>query len=187
MGPLSGFNAAGRVAGLALGLAFALATAMPAGAGGDERYARAKTAYDEAAASGDQDHPGYDRALVIWQEMAADGDARAMYHIGMMYMFGLGSVGIDQQTAMQHVRAGAEGGYPVAQSFMGWVVETGDGTMAVTGDEIALAWWRKGAEGGHCTAVRRMSRAYRNGELGLARDAAKADAWAAREDGCFKN
>jgi TPR repeat protein len=161
------FTAAVRVTILVLGLSSALATAMPAGAGGDERYTRARAAYDEAAASGNQKHPGYGEAFVIWEQMAADGDARAMYHIGMMYLFGLGPVGIDQQVAMQHVRAGAEGGYPVAQSFMGWVVETGDGTMA--------------------TAVRRLTRAYRNGELGLERDAAEADAWAAREDGCFKN
>jgi TPR repeat protein len=166
--PSNPFTVALRAVVLALGLSSALAAAMPAGAEGDELYARARAAYDEAAASGNQKHPGYDEAFEIWEQMAADGDAR-------------------QQVAMQHVRAGAEGGYPVAQSFMGWVVETGDGTMAVTGDEAALGWWRKGAQGGHCTAVRRMSRAYRNGELGLERDAAKADAWAAREDGCFKN
>ena len=172
-------------AAIAVLLALSALTA-PAGAG-DDRHARAKAAYDEAQASRDGEHPGYVEAHAIWKEMAAEGDARAEYHVGIMHMFGLGDAEFDQQVGMEHVRAAAERGYPVAQSFMGLMSERGDGTAARTGDDVALEWWRKGAEGGHCTAVRRMSRAYRNGELGLEADSAQADEWSAREDGCFRN
>lgn len=164
-----------------------LCMALAAGAFASDRYERAKAAYDEAAASQDGKHEGYSRARVIWQELAAEGDARARYHIGILHLFGLGDAEFDQQKGMQNVSAAAQDGYPVAQSLMGLLTERGDGTMARTGDDVALAWWRKGAEGNHCAAIRRLSRAYERGELGLAADAGEAARWSAREPGCVKN
>lgn len=155
--------------------------------GADDRFAQAKAAFAEASASGNGEHEAYDRAHALWRELAAEGDLRARYHIGILHMFGLGKAAFDQQLAIDHVRAAAQGGYAQAQSYMGLITENGDGTVARRGDALALEWWRKGAEGGHCAAVRRMARAYGNGELGLSVDRAKADEWAAREAGCSKN
>jgi TPR repeat protein len=162
-----------------------------AGAGGalaaDDRFAQAKAAFAEASASGNGEHEAYDRAHALWRALAEDGDVRARYHIGILHLFGLGKAEFDHRLAMENVRAAADGGYPQAQSYMGLIAETGDGSIARRGDDIALEWWRKAAEGGHCAAIRRMARAYGNGELGLSANAATADAWAAREAGCSKN
>ncbi len=174
-----------RLRGTVLGLALLCAAATDAA--DDDRFERARAAFDEAAASRDGEHEGYDRAFALWHQLATEGDTRARYHIGILHMYGLGKAEFDQQLAVQNVRAAAEGGYPVAQSLMGFLVERSDGTLVVTGDEAALNWWRKGAEGNHCVAVRRMQQAYEQGELGLAADPAKASEWAARRETCDRN
>jgi TPR repeat protein len=170
------------------GALLCLALAASSGAlAADDRFAQAQAAFAEGAASGDGEHPAYNRARELWRALAEEGDPRARYHLGILHMYGLGDAEFDRQLAVSHVRAAAEGGYPMAQSLMGFMIEGSDGTLIVSGDAVALAWWRKGAEGGHCTAVRRLARAYGNGELGLSADAAQAAAWAAREAGCSKN
>lgn len=153
----------------------------------DGRFAQAQAAFAQGSASGNSEHEAYDRAHALWRALAEEGDVRARYHIGILHMFGLGKAQFDHRLAMENVRAAAHGGYPQAQSYMGLITENGDGSIARRGDDIALEWWRKGAEGGHCAAVRRMARAYGNGELGLSADAAKAEHWAAREAHCNKN
>lgn len=153
----------------------------------DERFDQARAAFESASGSRDGNHEGYVRAYAIWAELAEEGGSRALYHIGIMNMYGLGGAEFDQLTGVHNVRAAAEGGYPMAQSFMGFMVERSDGLMVEKGDEAALAWWRKGAQGNHCAAVRRLARAYENGELGLPADAAKAAEWNARQQSCDKN
>ena len=167
-------------------LCVALALAGTVGAA-DNRFEQAKAAFAEASASGNGEHEGYDRAHALWLTLAQEGDLRARYHIGILHMFGLGKAQFDQGLAMQHVRAAAQAGYAQAQSYMGLVSENGDGSLTRRGDEVAFGWWLKGAEGGHCAAVRRMVRAYSNGELGLAADAEKAQGWARKEAGCSRN
>lgn len=58
--------------------------------------------------------------------------------------------------------------------------------MVKTGDELALSWWQKGAEGNHCIAVRRLVSVYTNGELGVEADAKQAAEWEARQATCQK-
>jgi hypothetical protein len=70
---------------------------------------------------------------------------------------------------------------------MGLEVERSDGTRVRTGDELALMWWLKGAEGNHCAAVRRMVKVYQEGELGMSVDTAEAAEWQARTETCHKN
>ena len=152
----------------------------------DKRFAQALAAFDEASASTDGKHEGFARAYLIWTELAQAGDTRANYHMGIMNMYGLGGAEFEQHVGVGNVRLAAENGYPIAQSLMGFLVERSDGTMVKTGDEVALDWWRKGAEGNHCTAVRRMVKIYRNGELGVAADPAKATEWETRIATCHK-
>jgi len=168
-------------------LAGALLVLTGAAAGENTRFEQAKAAFESASQSRDGNHEGYRRAFRIWSDLAAQGDTRALYHLGIMNMYGLGGAEFDQHAGVRKVRAAAEGGYPMAQSLMGFLVEGSDGTLVETGDETALGWWRKGARGNHCTAVRRMVKAYRNGELGLEADTAKAAEWSAREAGCDRN
>jgi TPR repeat protein len=152
----------------------------------DKRFGQALAAFDEASDSVDGKHEGFTRAYVMWTELAQTGDTRANYHMGIMNMYGLGGAEFEQQVGIGNVRIAAENGYPIAQSLMGFLVERSDGTMVKTGDKVALDWWRKGAEGNHCTAVRRMVKIYQNGELGVDADPAKAAEWETRIATCHK-
>ena len=152
----------------------------------DKRFAQALAAFDEASESADGKHEGFTRAYTIWTNLAKAGDTRANYHMGIMNMYGLGGAEFEQQTGTRNVRLAAENGYPIAQSLMGFLVERSDGAMVKTGDELALSWWRKAAEGNHCTAVRRMVKVYENGELGVAADPARASEWNTRIATCHK-
>ena len=93
----------------------------------------------------------------------------------------------DQAIGVRKVRKAAQAGYPVAQSLLGFIAENGGGVAVESGDQVAIDWWRKGAQGNHCAAIRRMVKAYTNGELGLPADAAKASEWEARQKDCTKN
>lgn len=141
-------------------------------------------AYDAATASKDLEHEGYAQAYEIWRPLAKAGHPGATYHVGMLHYFGLGGVEFDQYRAFQLFTAAAENGYPLAQSLLGLMAEQGDGTFTVVSEDVALQWYRKSAESGHCPAVRRLSVAYEKGELGLTPDAEQAAEWRSRIAGC---
>ena len=142
--------------------------------------------YDEAVASGDPKHPGYARARKAWEPLAAAGDPASSYHLAMLHLFGLGGAAFDQLAAVRLIEGAAEHRYPPAQTFMGLLAERGDGTMVAADEGLALEWYTHGAQGGHCAAVRRVVRAWREGELGVTPDAGKAREWSVRLDGCRK-
>ena len=146
----------------------------------------ALAAYDEAVASRDPAHPGYEAARKAWEPLAADGDPASAYHLGMLHMFGLGGASFDQLQAVRLIEAAAKSRYPPAQTFMGLLAERGEGVMVAADESLALAWYTHGARGGHCAAVRRLVRAYGEGELGVAPDAGATGEWRARLDGCRK-
>lgn len=146
----------------------------------------ALAAYDEAVASRDPKHPGYAAARAAWEPLADGGDPASAYHLGMLHMFGLGGASFDQLQAVRLIEAAAKSRYPPAQTFMGLLAERGQGLMVAVDESLALAWYTHGARGGHCAAVRRLVRAYGEGELGVAPDAGTADDWRARLDGCRK-
>jgi TPR repeat protein len=152
----------------------------------DEQFAQALAAFDEASESKNRTHEGFARAYAMWSELAQAGDTRANYHMGIMNMYGIGGAKFEQLLGIGNVRIAAENGYPIAQSLMGFLVERSDGTMVKTGDELALSWWQKGAEGNHCIAVRRLVSVYTNGELGVEADAKQAAEWEARQATCQK-
>ncbi len=140
--------------------------------------------YDAAVAAQVLDHEGYARAYEIWQPLAEQGHAGAQYHVGMLHYFGLGGAEFDQYRAFELFTAAAGNGYPPAQSFLGVMAEHGDGTYTRVSPELALRWYRKGAEGGHCPSVRRLAAAYEKGELGLQPDTGEAAKWRGRIEGC---
>ena len=151
-----------------------------------QAHLAALAAYDEAVASRDPEHPGYAAAREAWAPLAAGGDPASTYHLGLLHMFGLGGASFDQLKAVRLIEAAAERRYPPAQTFMGLLAERGEGMMVAADESLALAWYTHGAQGGHCAAVRRLVRAYQEGELGVAPDAGAADDWRARLDGCRK-
>ncbi|MFT5447963.1 MAG: TPR repeat protein [Gammaproteobacteria bacterium] len=152
----------------------------------DGQFAQALAAFDEASDSKTRTHEGFTRAYAMWSELAQAGDTRANYHMGIMNMYGIGGARFEQLLGIGNVRIAAENGYPIAQSLMGFLVERSDGTMVKTGDELALSWWQRGAEGNHCIAVRRMVTVYKNGELGVEADAKQTAEWEARQATCQK-
>ncbi len=149
-------------------------------------FEEALAAYDEANASRDGEHPSYARAFAIWSELAEGGDAASRYHLGIMHMYGLGGALFDQAIAVRMIYDSATAGHYAAQSLMGVLSEKSDGTLLPRDRKDALKWYRKGAENGHCAAVRRMEKAYRNGGLGLAVDEQQAQAWHGRLSDCRK-
>ena len=151
------------------------------------QFDTAKAAFASASGSKDTHHEGYVKAFAIWRELAAAGDNRALYHLGVMQIFGLGGARFSREGGMRNIHRAAENGYPVAQSYLGLLAEHGDGSFARLGPDVALDWWRKAAEGNHCPAIRRMAKAYANGELGLVRDDSRSAEWKDREAGCQKS
>ena len=158
----------------------------PASAEVREAHRVALAAYDEAVASQDPKHPGYERAREAWEPLAAGGDPASIYHLGMLHMFGLGGANFDQLVAVRMIETAAENRFPQAQTFMGLLAERGEGMMVAADEQLALEWYTHGARGGHCAAVRRVVRAFEAGELGVAVDAGEADEWRSRLDGCRK-
>ena len=149
-------------------------------------YRSALALYDEAVAADDAKHPGYGRARAAWKRLAAADSPGAVYHLGILHLYGLGGATFDQVRALGLIQDAARNGFPPAQTFMGLLAEDGDGSMVLADDGLALDWYLHGARGGHCAAVRRIVRAYERGELGVAPDTSEAATWRTRLDGCRK-
>ena len=142
--------------------------------------------FDRAVASENAEHPAYARARATWEKLADQEEPAAIYHLGILHLFGLGGAGFDQIVAMSLIRDAARKGYPPAQSYMGLLAEKGDGTAVLVDDGLALEWYTHGARGGHCAAVRRLVKVYSEGGLGVRADEAAASAWRAKLDECRK-
>lgn len=96
----------------------------------------------EAAASG-----RITEAAAIYQTLAAQGDAKAQFNLGTMYMNGEGVVANKQQ-ALDWYRRSAEAGYVEAQYTLGVLYFRPE--MVGTPDYTsAIAWYKKAAEQGH--------------------------------------
>jgi TPR repeat protein len=166
-----------------------LCFAVPAFAQADAASAQFEAGlkhYDAASASKEPFHEGYKKALEIWKPVAEEGHPAARYHVGMLYYLGAGGITVDQVLGFAMIRRVAEEGYPTAQAFLGFLSENGDGLFQNKGDERVVNWYGKAAEGGHCYAIKRMAKAYGNGELGLAKDPAKVEELKSRLPTCVK-
>ncbi len=112
---------------------------------------------------------------------AATGDAEALYFVSFFY-FDSNGFAHDAGKGVQAVQAAADKGYAQAQFWMGWQHESG--SHLPLDYEAALNWYRAAAESNHALAISRLERVYRNGELGVAPDAAVADAYAKKRPCC---
>jgi TPR repeat protein len=113
----------------------------------------------------------------VCQVAAAAGDGEALYWVSFFY-FGLLESTPDERRGVESVAASAEKGYALAQYWMGWQSEIGE--WLPQDAAAAIAWYEKAADSNHWLALERLSRAYRNGELGLEPDAERAEQYAAR-------
>ena len=92
----------------------------------------------------------FSNALRIFRLAAEQGDSKAQYNLGMMYMEGHG-VPQDFRKAIKWYRKSAEQGNVLAQSNLGLMYVTGRG---VPQDNIyAHMWWSIAASNGETTAA----------------------------------
>ncbi len=146
----------------------------------------AMKAWDEASASKSGNHPGWVFAENIIRPLAEKDDPAALHHLGILHFVGNGGADFNHHQAAQYIKAAAAQNYPPAHGFIGFQTETGDGVMFLKSDEKALESYRQAADGGHCGSIKRLVRAYTNGELGLTADPQKASALEAKIPNCMR-
>ena len=98
----------------------------------------------------------YAVALQHWGALAAKGEPRAQYAIGLIYDRGKG-VKQNKETAVNWYRKAAEGGLPQAQYSMGMHYAKGEGVPQDLRE--ALTWFQIAETNGHDKAVQDSSAA----------------------------
>lgn len=92
-------------------------------------------------------------ALQYFRAAAEQGNARAAYNVGVLYLNGNG-VAADKAQAFVWFRKAADRGDNEAQFNLGLACEQGDGIAR--DDRAALAWYEKSAHGGNVRAAARL-------------------------------
>jgi len=115
----------------------------------------------------------YQEAARVWQSMAVDGDPRAQFSLGQLYLEGLG-VEKDEAESARWFRFAAEQGLAPAQFNLGNAYKHGRG---VRKDDIAAAvWWRRAAEQELAPAQFNLAMVYTFGR-GVPKDEERALEW----------
>lgn len=127
---------------------------------------------DEAKAAVDAGK--FAQAAAIYRELAAAGDAKAQYNLGLMYARGDG-VAENPQEAMKWYRLSAEQGFPEAQYALGVIYFSRDAGAPMDYDE-AIKWYRKAAEQGHVRSQLNLGIVYLRGDV-VPQDIPEAFKW----------
>jgi len=115
----------------------------------------------------------YATALRLWQPLADQGDAKAQFHLGVMYEIGVG-VPQDAAAAVKWFRKAADQGEAMAQLNLGFMYFRGQG---VPQDYAASAkWYRKAADQGDAMAQFHLGFMYFGGQ-GVPQDYVQAHKW----------
>lgn len=102
------------------------------------------------------------RALGIYTMLAQEGNAKAEYNLGQMYISGDG-VPQDVGEAQRWYRRSAEHGYDEAQYTLGALHFRR--VAALSSHEEAVEWYRKAAEQGHARSQLNLGDLYFKGEV----------------------
>jgi TPR repeat protein len=137
---------------------------------------------DEALRSGRVKHVGFDRAFKELKPLAEEGDAKAMFHISVLYYLGVGGAPRDAEKAKQLIVDSAEKGYPLAEYQLGNNYERG--VYGTVDYSLALEWYTRAANAGMCGAVKRLINAYDKGEMGLPKDGDMVAKWSKKAEAC---
>jgi TPR repeat protein len=97
----------------------------------------------------------YAGALRAWQPLAEAGEARAQYHLGMLYEEGRG-VGRDYGEAARWYRAAARQGHAQAQNSLAILTVQGQGVARDPAE--AYRWFALAAKAGNGFAARNLER-----------------------------
>lgn len=104
----------------------------------------------------------HDAAITAFESAAEAGLAAAETKLGDYYLFGIGPLGRDADTAAGYFRAGAEGGDPAALMTLGLLHRLGAGVPRDTGRMVDLM--RQAADAGYHFAQFRLGQTYLTGE-----------------------
>lgn len=159
-----------RPAASALGLLLITAVADPR-AGTAATFEDGQRAYDMER---------FEEARRVWAPLAAGGDARAQFAMGLLHDLGHGAAR-DPGAAYGWYRRAAEAGLPQAQFNVAVMRDAGRGVPRDTSQ--AATWYAKAAVRGQPRAKYNLAQLYASGE-GVPRNVAQARTWygaAARE------
>lgn len=117
-------------------------------------------------------------ARAIWEELAATGDARALYNLATLHLNGLGGLARDREKALALLRQAADAGEAMAAYRLA-VLLLEDPDAGETARLEAIRRLTEAARAGLPAAQYRLALAYWKGE-GLARDPVAAYLWMAR-------
>jgi len=131
---------------------------------GAETLDEAKTAID----AGD-----FNTAAAIYKDLAAQGNAKAQYNLGLMFSYGNG-IKEDRVEALKWYRASAEQGFVEAQYKLGTILLRREWGMPDYAESIK--WYTKAAEQGHARSQLDLGVAYLRGEI-VDYDAEAAQKW----------
>ena len=120
------------------------------------------------------DQGNLEAAIIIFEQLAQQGNALAQYNLGWMLDNGEG-VPEDDAEAVRWYRKAAEQGDADAQHNLGWMLDNGEGIPE--DDTEAVRWYRKAAEQGLADAQNNLGRMYADG-AGVPQDDVSAYAWA---------
>jgi TPR repeat protein len=113
-----------------------------------------------------------EQAAAWLKKAAAQGHAEAEFHLAKMYSAS-GELQQDFGRAVELFESAAQRGHTPAIRVLVSAYETGDLELIRNYDK-AVAWLRAGVEARDIWSMQRLSRAYRNGDLGLRIDEDKA-------------
>jgi uncharacterized protein len=119
------------------------------------------------------DREDYATALREWRPLAEEGDARAQYHLGVLYRKGRGVPQDDVQARHWYAKAAAQG-VAKAQFNLGTLYFNGDGVPKDY--QQALRWFRLAADQGEALAQTKMAIMYDEGQ-GVSKDLVQAYTW----------
>jgi len=119
------------------------------------------------------DKKDYFSAYQELKQLAAKGDEKAQYHLGLLYKDGQG-VMQDKKSAAQWFRKAADQGLAEAQFQLAEAYDKGEGVSQ--SDEFAALWYRKSAERGNPWAQANLGVMYAQGQ-GVKQDLVMAYVW----------
>ncbi|KFF48231.1 MULTISPECIES: tetratricopeptide repeat protein [unclassified Salinicola] len=125
--------------------------------------------------------PSKQRLMLKWFKRCADAGhlpARSLYG---RVLLARGVSHQDKSTGARYVLQAAQEGDSHAQFQAGCLYEHGCNQYQPN-EHHAVTWYARAGENGHRQAAERLAQAYLGGELGLAQDSARAEAWAQYAD-----
>ncbi|MGM0566528.1 MAG: protein kinase domain-containing protein [Bacteroidota bacterium] len=106
----------------------------------------------------------YREAIDAFERAGSQGNGKALYNLGVMYLNGLGMIE-DKAIALDYFQKAARYGSPEARFQAGYMYANGDG--AAKDNEKAIEYYEMASENGLSMAMNNLARIYTNGPESL--------------------